>query len=335
MVTVIDDTDPNLYWGNGNVQINWSSGNDRLDKTFMRADFMEIRWNGGDIAVYGARRWNHVRAAPSCLHGFADPDTFQQVLYATSGLAQGDHMLRLTNENGRNPAESASRVWLDVDFIAFDGSVRNAIPGAPQPTTAQSAPAPSSAASAPPPQSSSTPVSTPPRPSPSSAAVASSSSSTSTSLSSSISSSSAISSSASSASSASASVSSASTNSGGQFSASVSLLLPSSFQSASVSVSPGSVSISSTTTVTIKTSGQPSTPSGTSGPDSEGAASGTNKTTVVAISSTVIVLAVLIIGTVVGLWWHRRRKRRREAEEPDMYETGNPYDRPNSSWARM
>jgi hypothetical protein len=62
-------------------------------------------------------------APPQYFSGLADPNIFQQVLFATSTLAQGDHTLRITNEGNRDAPDQPGLVWLDVDFVAFSGAV--------------------------------------------------------------------------------------------------------------------------------------------------------------------------------------------------------------------
>ena len=55
--------------------------------------------------------------------GYSATDQFQQVLYATSGLSEGDHQIKISNENARNTQQFPSYVWLDVDFVAFTGTM--------------------------------------------------------------------------------------------------------------------------------------------------------------------------------------------------------------------
>ena len=60
---------------------------------------------------------------PQFFSGFANPGTYQQAIYASSGLAQGDHVLRLSNENAKNVAKNPTYLWLDVDFVTVFGSL--------------------------------------------------------------------------------------------------------------------------------------------------------------------------------------------------------------------
>lgn len=60
-------------------------------------------------------------APPQYFSGLANPNIFQQVLFATSTLAQGDHALRITNEGNRDAPDQPGLIWLDVDFVAVSG----------------------------------------------------------------------------------------------------------------------------------------------------------------------------------------------------------------------
>lgn len=55
--------------------------------------------------------------------GYSEKSTFQQVLYATNGLEEGDHTLKVSNENARNTDEYPNYIWLDVDYAAITGSL--------------------------------------------------------------------------------------------------------------------------------------------------------------------------------------------------------------------
>ncbi|GFZ43730.1 hypothetical protein JCM24511_01450 [Saitozyma sp. JCM 24511] len=122
-----------------------------------------IAWTGTDIAVYGARRSKHLallprrcpiplpstlkhritsssdsltyqgiygisvdNASPSYYSGFASPDEFQQVLYSTSGLSLGDHQIVISNANSQNTAQYPNYIYVDVDFVAVTGTLRDA-----------------------------------------------------------------------------------------------------------------------------------------------------------------------------------------------------------------
>jgi hypothetical protein len=61
-------------------------------------------------------------ASPSYFSGFASPDEFQQVLYSTSGLSQGDHHIVISNANSQNTAQYPNYIYVDVDFVAVTGT---------------------------------------------------------------------------------------------------------------------------------------------------------------------------------------------------------------------
>ncbi|RXK35491.1 hypothetical protein M231_07223 [Tremella mesenterica] len=139
-LTCADDSQTPNYF-NSTLYVSYSSG-----------DYCLIHWHGTDIAVYGARRGNHVRYL-SCPHhltnpnrrssasarigiygvsvdngdvsyysGYASPDEFQVVLYATSGLSEGDHTIKISNENARDTDQYPSYVWMDIDYAAITGT---------------------------------------------------------------------------------------------------------------------------------------------------------------------------------------------------------------------
>lgn len=63
-------------------------------------------------------------SAPTLYYsGYSATDEIQSVLYSTSGLAEGAHTLKLSNENARNIGQYPSFVYLDVDFVAVTGSL--------------------------------------------------------------------------------------------------------------------------------------------------------------------------------------------------------------------
>ncbi|KAI9636090.1 uncharacterized protein MKK02DRAFT_44791 [Dioszegia hungarica] len=365
MATVIDDTDPHLFWGNGNDPKTWIEDNSGprgpieqyYNKTAIhalafgvrvtdldserhasnaKADFMEVKWVGADIAIYGARRDNSHgiysiiidSAPPQYFSGLANPNIFQQVLFATSTLAQGDHALRITNEGNRDAPDQPGLIWLDVDFVAVSGVIRNANPGGAQPVPPASSAAAASSAAV-----------------PSAVSALSSSSSTSAITSKPAASSSAASSAFPSDSSdrssapalASSSSSTSLSMSDGAFPTSSSIALSSADISESSSSALGSSTL--TTTFTVTKSGEPSTvPTGTATPGlagTEGSGSGPNKGLIIGVS--IAGTIVLILATVSALWWYRHRKWRREVEEVEEYDADGqePYARPDSSWARM
>ncbi|KIR97422.1 hypothetical protein L804_05106 [Cryptococcus deuterogattii 2001/935-1] len=135
MVTPIDDTNANYGW----FGTTWST-NHTIDpltyEYYDGGDYAIIAWHGTDIALYGARR-NKIASHGiygisvdsgdiQYYSGYSEKSTFQQVLYATSGLEEGDHTLKVSNENARNTDEYPNYIWLDVDYVAVTGSLTNA-----------------------------------------------------------------------------------------------------------------------------------------------------------------------------------------------------------------
>ena len=55
--------------------------------------------------------------------GYANTPQFQQVLYATNGLSQGDHEIKVSNQNARNIAQYPEYIWLDVDHVSVTGDL--------------------------------------------------------------------------------------------------------------------------------------------------------------------------------------------------------------------
>ena len=60
---------------------------------------------------------------PQYFSGYSADGQYQQVLYATSGLAQGQHQIRISNENARNIAQFPTYIWLDIDHVSITGTL--------------------------------------------------------------------------------------------------------------------------------------------------------------------------------------------------------------------
>jgi len=61
---------------------------------------------------------------PEFFSGFASGDgQFQAVLFATTGLADAEHTLRIANENSRNIEQYPKYIYLDVDYFALTGEL--------------------------------------------------------------------------------------------------------------------------------------------------------------------------------------------------------------------
>ena len=61
---------------------------------------------------------------PEFFSGFASGDgQFQAVLFATTGLADSEHTLKIANENSRNIEQYPKYIYLDVDYFALTGQL--------------------------------------------------------------------------------------------------------------------------------------------------------------------------------------------------------------------
>ncbi|OCF39003.1 hypothetical protein I317_07220 [Kwoniella heveanensis CBS 569] len=95
--------------------------------TMVDGDYVEFRFNGTAIAVYGAKRFNHGvygvvvdGEAEEFFSGYSGPPTFQQELYKAGGLAADkEHVITVINHpTMRNPTPSEiSEGFLDIDHI--------------------------------------------------------------------------------------------------------------------------------------------------------------------------------------------------------------------------
>ncbi|ORX34557.1 hypothetical protein BD324DRAFT_636388 [Kockovaella imperatae] len=304
MTTTIDDQDPKLAWYGASCL----SGAERIITDDTKSDlyydaglphgltadmppshgstgngeYCIIAWHGTDIAgIYGISVDGQDAQFYS---GYASSDTFQQVLFATSGLAEGDHTIRLSNENARNTEQYPAYIWFDVDYAVFTGTLMDA----------------SSTANVPGPTTSTTPIT-------------SSSIATSTSTQQSSSTDAPPSSSTSFDSTPSTSTSASSSTSPSALSG-FSLYPSSSRRLNGVGGPTSNQPQTSGTPVVPTTTGQPSS-SVSSGSDNQDSGKTSNRTTAIAVSVTIIVVAVVVIATVGILWFLRRKRRRREEQE--------------------
>ncbi|WVQ93906.1 hypothetical protein IAU59_000984 [Kwoniella sp. CBS 9459] len=284
MATIIDDENVNFAWTGTSCHSSTKDG-----------DYCVIAWDGTDISVYGARRKNHVgsfdspsrwQKRPHGLYGvsvdngdiqyfsgYSLAGEFQATLFATNGLEQGTHHLKISNENARNSQEYPDYIWLDIDSVAVTG---NLVSG------------------------SSVSVSD----SPSSSAVSSSSSSGSASPSES---------STSISSSAASSGSSSSETAGSSSSQSDNVVSGQYSTSGSMNIISTATDGPTSTESTVPTVTRPSTSSPDPSATSEDAANkDTHKTTTLAVSVSVIVVSGLVVLSIVGWWYWRRRKRRQQ-----------------------
>ncbi|KAL7421301.1 hypothetical protein Q5752_004186 [Cryptotrichosporon argae] len=319
MATVIDDAATSLIYYSGTSWCVLGAGvydpdtSDYHNATFHTSvndgEYAVIAWYGTDIAIYGARRPNHGiygivvdGGAASYYSGYNANATFQQVLYESSGLAEADHTLTLANANSKNTAAYPTDVWVDLDFVAVSGTLKDAASAATSSSstavaavTTTSATSSAAAATTSTSATSSTTSTTPSSSSywPPSATPTSTFTSASTSASAAQPSSAPISS-------ASSSTYTSSAASSAAASTTLALMAPDAQYSA--------------TSDTLATTGEPTTATNTgAGAGATQAADLTSTssthTTTVAVSVAVIVISAAVVATVAGLWWWRRRQR--------------------------
>ncbi|KAK4689101.1 hypothetical protein P7C73_g1003, partial [Tremellales sp. Uapishka_1] len=255
----------------------------------------------GDAVMIGIYGVSVDSGTTSYYSGYATPGSYQAALYATSGLDQGDHELKLSNENARNVASYPTYTYVDFDYVALTGTLRNAnsesASASAATSTSATAVVPTSAAG-------------------SSSLVSSSSTVTK--------SSSAAASSTSMLTSSTSMVSSASATSDTGLSSTITSTAFLSIASVAT-YNPSGASVSVTTTeglssqASLQTAGSPrlsaATTSSTQQSSDDNSPSSQHKTTTIAISVTVIVIAAVIIATIGGIWWWKRRKSKRDEED--------------------
>ncbi|WVR00238.1 hypothetical protein IAU59_007380 [Kwoniella sp. CBS 9459] len=141
MEITIDDASPLIsYYSNSGGWVNdHSQGTSGYDPnlasyslrtfhaTMIDGDYIEFRFNGTAIAVYGAKRFNHGvygvvldGGAEEFLSGYSKSPIFQQELYKRDGLAADkEHVITMTNHpTMRNPTPSEiDEGFLDIDHI--------------------------------------------------------------------------------------------------------------------------------------------------------------------------------------------------------------------------
>ncbi|PBK73065.1 hypothetical protein ARMSODRAFT_880965 [Armillaria solidipes] len=103
----------NSYWGNGTFTLCQQNG---ATATF--------KFNGTEIAIYGAKRSNHGTYSVTLdgvIHGFdgySQTSIYKQSLFSASSLQSGPHTLILTNTQTDNDLN-----YLDVDYVTWNVSV--------------------------------------------------------------------------------------------------------------------------------------------------------------------------------------------------------------------
>ncbi|OCF33160.1 hypothetical protein I316_05205 [Kwoniella heveanensis BCC8398] len=96
MATIIDDENVNFAW------IGTSCHSSTKDGLY------GVSVDNGDIQYFS---------------GYALTGEFQATLFATNGLEQGTHHLKISNENARNIEQYPDYIWLDIDSVAVTGNL--------------------------------------------------------------------------------------------------------------------------------------------------------------------------------------------------------------------
>ncbi|WVR03335.1 hypothetical protein IAU60_000326 [Kwoniella sp. DSM 27419] len=136
MATLFDDQNQNIVWVGSSCHSSTADG-----------DYCMVAWTGTDITVYGARRKKCVSQSlgEEIAHsfesshgtygaqlddepiqyfsGYSLDGEFQVALFGTSGLAQGPHELKISNEYARKTGQPSDYVWLDIDSVAVMGNL--------------------------------------------------------------------------------------------------------------------------------------------------------------------------------------------------------------------
>ncbi|WWC67005.1 uncharacterized protein I206_100912 [Kwoniella pini CBS 10737] len=109
MATIVDDSNSNLLWS-GNSW-NTEHSDDPLTGRYFNSGLYGIIIDGGEIQYFS---------------GFSQDGQFQATLFATNGLKDGSHTLKIINENQRNQEQYPDYVYLDIDSVAVNGVLINA-----------------------------------------------------------------------------------------------------------------------------------------------------------------------------------------------------------------
>ncbi|WWC91690.1 uncharacterized protein L201_006636 [Kwoniella dendrophila CBS 6074] len=146
MNIVIDDASPQIKYGRGDsLNIGWivehtptSKYPDKLTSkysestfhaTFGEGDYMEFKFNGTGVTIYGSKRTNHGIYGIKVDDGNEErfngkgQDQFQVTMYEKWGLDEKvEHTIRMTNYPSATPG-SIVDLWMDVDHIIITHTI--------------------------------------------------------------------------------------------------------------------------------------------------------------------------------------------------------------------
>ncbi|WVR09747.1 hypothetical protein IAU60_006823 [Kwoniella sp. DSM 27419] len=107
--------------------------------TALDGDYMQLKFNGTGVVVYGAKRFNHGvygvvvdGADVEYFSGYSGPAIFQQEMYRRDNLTAGvEHVITVTNHpNLRNiglPNSEFDDSWLDIDHVTITAPAERAV----------------------------------------------------------------------------------------------------------------------------------------------------------------------------------------------------------------
>ncbi|TYJ57085.1 hypothetical protein B9479_002186 [Cryptococcus floricola] len=97
--------------------------------TYGDGDYMEYKFNGSAVAIYGAKRDNHgiygvsVDGGDALMSdGYSKTTLFKQVLFSRNGLDDSEHTVTITNHPNESTSAVAGNHWLDIDYIQTTSS---------------------------------------------------------------------------------------------------------------------------------------------------------------------------------------------------------------------
>ncbi|KAK6909455.1 hypothetical protein I203_103474 [Kwoniella mangroviensis CBS 8507] len=146
MNVLIDDASPQIrYYKGDSLSVGWITEHTPKSKypdtlisrysestfhgTFGEGDYMEYRFNGTGVTVYGAKRDNHgvygvkIDDNPEERYDGKGKDNFQAVLYQKMGMDEGaEHVIRMTNYPSATPNVTRD-IWFDIDHILITHTI--------------------------------------------------------------------------------------------------------------------------------------------------------------------------------------------------------------------